>query len=405
MGIETGNRNGALHLRSRLVWAGGLAVALLLFASSASAFSAAQVYREAASSVVLIFGFEDNGAGSSGTGSILTRDGLVLTNNHVIARGEGEKLYSNLVVYFKPNPISGDNKKDLQKPYLVDVVARDAGLDLALLRVKNPPPGLRPLPIGDSEEVDIGENVAAIGHPGGGGLWTLTTGTVSSKRRDQRRDIFQTDTAINPGNSGGPLLDEYARLVGVNTFVRRVNEQGLPLEGLNYSLRSSLALAWVNRQGAGRVGSVSRASARATAPSPAPAPRAEPSPAPRAEPAPAPRAEPEPAPRAEPTPEREPEPRGDVAPSRMLGDEPSPAPAERTPAPQRAEPLPPPPPAEPEAREFVGPDGTRMYGVPNLENDLNDSLKQVREAYSELTKRRDKSIDEMEKLFDDYDNF
>lgn len=397
MGIETGNRNGARRSRSGLAWIAGLASTLLLVASAASAFSPAQVYREAAGSVVLIFGFEDSGAGSSGTGSILTSDGLVLTNNHVIARGDSGKLYSNLVVYFKPSPISGDNKKDLKKPYLVDVVARDADLDLALLRVKNAPPGLRPLPIGDSEEVDIGEDVAAIGHPGGGGLWTLTTGTVSSKRRDQRRDIFQTDTAINPGNSGGPLLDQHARLVGVNTFVRRVNEQGLPLEGLNYSLRSSLALAWVNRQGAGRVGAVSRASAQAPAPAPAPAPRAEPAPAPRAEPTP----EPEPAPRAEPAPES----RDDLAPPRMLGDEPAPAPSEPAPAPQRAEPLPPPPPAEPEAREFVGPDGTRMYGVPNLENDLNESLMQVREAYAELTKRRDQSINEMEKLFDDYDNF
>lgn len=391
MGIETRSRNGALRRRRLRVCAAVLASILLWFAPSAQAFSAAEVYREAASSVVLIFGFEDNGAGSSGTGSILTPDGLVLTNNHVIARGESGKLYSNLVVYFKPSPISGDNTKDLKKPYLVDVVARDADLDLALLQVKNPPPGLRPLPIGDSEEVDIGENVAAIGHPGGGGLWTLTTGTVSSKRRDQKRDIFQTDTAINPGNSGGPLLDEYARLVGVNTFVRRVNEQGLPLEGLNYSLRSSLAVAWVNRQGAGRVGAVSRASAQAVAPAPSPEPT------PHAEPAPS--VEREPTPRDEPAPESSPEPREDVAPSRMLGDEPTPALP-----PRRAEPVPPPP-VEPEAREFVGPDGTRMYGVPNLGNDLDESLMQVREAYAELTKRRDQSIDEMEKLFDDYDNF
>ncbi|MGB0618536.1 MAG: S1C family serine protease [Myxococcota bacterium] len=403
MGIDSRNRNGALRLRSLL-----LAAVWILLATSVHAFSAANVYREAASSVVLIFGFEDSGAGSSGTGSILTPDGLVLTNNHVIARGESGKLYSNLVVYFKPNPISGDNEKDLAKPYLVDVIARDADLDLALLRVKNPPSALRPLPIGNSEEVDIGENVAAIGHPGGGGLWTLTTGTVSSKRRDQQRDIFQTDTAINPGNSGGPLLDEYARLVGVNTFVRRVNEQGLPLEGLNYSLRSSLALGWVNRQGAGRIGSVSRASARVI-PS-APAPRAESKPEPEPEPESTPRDEPSQRAEAAPEAEAERERNPNLAPSRMLGDttesderpERPTAPA----APRRAQaealPL---PPVEPEASEFTAPDGTRMYGVPNLENDLADSLMQVREAYAELTKRRDQSIDEMERLFDDYDNF
>lgn len=390
MRIDDRSGNRARGLAGAFLFAGALALALLL-ASSATAFSAAEVYRDAANSVVLIFGFEDSGSGSSGTGSILTRDGLVLTNNHVIAKGDGGRLYSNLVVYFKPNPISGDNAKDLTKPYLVDVVARDPELDLALLRVKNPPPGLRPLPIGDSEEVDIGEDVAAIGHPGGGGLWTLTTGTVSSKRRDQARDIFQTDTAINPGNSGGPLLDEHARLVGVNTFVRRVNDQGLPLEGLNYSLRSSAAVDWVNRQGVGPVTRVSRASV-APPPAPAPPPRA-PEPAP-------PRAEPEP--RAEPTP-----PRAEPMPPRA---EPMPPQVEPAPEPRRAEPRPPayeppPPPPEPKAREFVGPDGTRMYGVPNLENDLDESLMQVREAYAELTRRRDQSIDEMEKRFDDYDNF
>ena len=352
--------------------------AMLISATSAEAFSASTVYRNTASSVVLIFGFEDSGAGSSGTGSILTRDGLILTNNHVIANGEGGRLFSNIVVYFKPNPISGDNKEDLTEPFMVDVIARDADLDLALLRVKKAPSNLRPMEIGDSEEVDIGEDVAAIGHPGGGGLWPLTTGTVSSKRRDQKRDIFQTDTAINPGNSGGPLLDEYSRLVGVNTFVRRVNDQGLPLEGLNYSLRSSLALAWVNRQGVPKVAAVSRAS---VAPAPVPVP------------APPVRVEPErPAPAPEPQ-------IADAPPA--VKPTPAPAPA---PAPQAA-PTPPPPAPEPKAREFTAPDGTRMYGVPNAENDLDDSLKDVRAAWAELTGRRDESIEEMENLFDDYDNF
>ncbi len=195
-------------LVAALFVAGVFAPAVMGLAGSAEAFSARQVYKNASNSVVLIFGFEDSGAGSSGTGSILTSDGLVLTNNHVIANGEGSGLYPNIVVYLKPNPISGDNEKDLTTPLLVDVIARDADLDLALLRIKNAPTTLRPIEVGDSEEVDIGEDVAAIGHPGGGGLWTLTTGTVSSKRREQARDIFQTDTAINPGNSGGPLLDE-----------------------------------------------------------------------------------------------------------------------------------------------------------------------------------------------------
>ena len=350
---------------------GVFAPVLLSFSSEAQALSASQVYRNASSSVVLIFGFEDSGAGSSGTGSLLTADGLVLTNNHVIAGGKGGKLYSNIVVYFKPNPISGDNKQDLKQPFMVEVVARDADLDLALLRVKNGPPGMRPIVIGNSEEVDIGEDVAAIGHPGGGGLWTLTTGTVSSKRREKSRDIFQTDTAINPGNSGGPLLDEHARLVGVNTFVRRVNEQGLPLEGLNYSLRSSLALRWVNQQGVTKVSAVARSAA-----ADAPAPQATPSvPAPQAE-APRQAAPPAPAPQSAPS---------------------------APPAPPAT--VEPPPEPEPEAREFTTPDGTKMYGVPNMENDLHEALQEARKAYAEVLKRSDDSVREMEDAFDDYDNF
>lgn len=363
------DRESFQRLRHILVVAigavGVFAPALLGWAVEAQALSPAEVYRAASNSVVLIFGFEDSGAGSSGTGSILTADGLVLTNNHVIANGKGGGLYSNIVVYFKPNPISGDNKKDLTKPYLVDVIARDADLDLALLRVKNVPADIRPIEVGDSEEVDIGEDVAAIGHPGGGGLWTLTTGTISSKRREKARDIFQTDTAINPGNSGGPLLDEYARLVGVNTFVRRVNAQGLPLEGLNYSLRSSLALNWVNQQGVVYIGAVPRTSVSGAKPAPQAAPI----------PAPVPNAEPG----------RPAEPRTD----------PSPAP----PAQQRA------PEPEPEAREFTTPDGTKMYGVPNMENDLHETLQQVRKEYAEVIERSNKSVQELEDAFDDYDNF
>ncbi len=374
---------GLAALVFRLV--GGL-IGGLLASAPAGAFSAAEVYRTASPSVVLILGFEDGGAGSSGTGTLLDRSGLVLTNSHVITRGESGRLYSNLVVYFKPKPISGDNSKDLTKPFLVDVVARDTKLDLALLRVKNAPPGIQPIQVGDSEEVDVGESVAAIGHPGGGGLWTLTTGTVSSKRSDQSRDIFQTDTAINPGNSGGPLLDEHARLIGVNTFVRRVNQAGLPLEGLNYSLRSRAALTWVNRHAGRRVAAVSRASAarpsRAAEPPPTPAPAARPAPAPS-----------RPEPRLA---EREPTP--PAPPSRSAAD---PAP----PAPPEPEPREPAPPPEPDFQRFEGPDGETYYGVPNPDIELDERLKYARRAHRELIERADRSVEEMDRLLDDYDNF
>jgi len=371
--IQRMRRAGLMFLSA----AGLFAVAQVGIPVDAQAFSAATVYRNTSSSVVLIFGFSDSGAGSSGTGSIVTPDGLVLTNSHVITNPDTGRRYSSLVVYFKPNPISGDNRKDLTTPFLVDVIARDPDLDLALLRVKDAPAGLRPLEIADSEEVEIGESVAAIGHPGGGGLWTLTTGTVSSKRRDSARDVFQTDAAINPGNSGGPLLDEYSRLVGVNTFVRRVNDQGLPLEGLNYSLRSSLALAWINQQGVVRLSAVSRGSGAAAVLAPSAASES-------------------------------------LAPS---GARPTDAPTDaRTNAPPNVPTVEPAigkteptvqiePPPEPKAQEFKGPDGETMYGVPNPTLDLHDALIQARKEYQALTERADESVEEMNRLLDDYDNF
>jgi S1-C subfamily serine protease len=222
-----------------------LALCVIGSAASATNFSAANVYREASPSVVVIFGFDKSGSGSSGTGTVITGGGLILTNNHVIFDAKRKRAYSNIQIFLKPARVSGDDKQDLKTPLKVRVVARDSALDLALLQLVSPPQNLVPVSIGNSEVVEIGESVAAIGHPGGGGLWTLTTGTISSSRKEGQRDVFQTDAAINPGNSGGPLLDAEAHLIGVNTFVRRVNKQGLPLEGLNYSLRSALALSWL----------------------------------------------------------------------------------------------------------------------------------------------------------------
>ena len=129
-----------------------IAPALAGVAGDAQAFSASDIYRRSASSVVLIFGFSDSGEGSSATGTILSDSGLVLTNNHVITNADTGRLFPSLVVYFKPTPVSGDNRRDLTTPFLVDVLARDPDLDLALLRIKDAPSGLRPIEVADSED-------------------------------------------------------------------------------------------------------------------------------------------------------------------------------------------------------------------------------------------------------------
>jgi S1-C subfamily serine protease len=97
--------------------------------------------------------------------------------------------------------------------------------DLAVLRIEAPRKALRPMPVGTSDNLQVGQSVYAIGNPFGLDQ-TLTTGIVSALGREIEsvagipiRDVIQTDAAINPGNSGGPLLDSSGRLIGVNTAI------------------------------------------------------------------------------------------------------------------------------------------------------------------------------------------
>ena len=337
-----------------------------LATASQAGFSAADVYRDASPSVVVIYGFDSAKVNASGTGSLVRADGMILTNNHVVTNPKTKRPFASIRVFFKPSRITGDVAIDLKESFPVRIVARDADLDLALIQVQGSPRGIPVMPLGNSEEVPVGSSVAAIGHPGGGGLWTLTTGTISSRRKDGTRDIFQTDAAINPGNSGGPLLDANAHLIGVNTFVRRVNSQGLPLEGLNYSLRSSLVHAWLAQNGV-RV-SYAQPVQQAAAPQPVPA---QPS---QAEPAQAPPSQPSQAqpPQAQP-------------PQAQLEPPMQPVPELAPPAPE--------PSGSDAPRAFKGPNGEEMYGVPQRDFSLMGAAAAVYQAAFENANKAFDSLD------------
>ncbi|WP_374213585.1 S1C family serine protease [Jannaschia sp. LMIT008] len=143
----------------------------------------------------------------SGTGSgFVWGEGYVVTNAHVVenATGASVRLPGGRAVRAR-------------------LVGTDRRNDLAVLRV--PGMGMRPLPLGTSADLAVGQNVFAIGNPFGLDF-TLTRGIVSALDRDLPvdraltiRGLIQTDAAINPGNSGGPLLDSAGRLIGVNTAI------------------------------------------------------------------------------------------------------------------------------------------------------------------------------------------
>ena len=143
---------------------------------------------------------------SLGSGSIVRSDGVVLTNHHVIDGAQ------EIVV------VTADRRE-----WPAELVLDDARDDLAVLKID---PGGKRLPtiaIGDSDDLQVGDLVLAIGNPFGVGQ-TVTNGIVSALSRPRGRDgggalYIQTDAAINPGNSGGPLVNMNGDLVGVNTAI------------------------------------------------------------------------------------------------------------------------------------------------------------------------------------------
>ncbi len=144
----------------------------------------------------------------TGTGFMWDAQGHIVTNFHVIQNANGARV----------------TLSD-QSSFTASLVGAFPDRDLAVLRIDAPAAKLRPVPLGTSRELQVGQKVYAIGNPFGLDQ-TLTTGIVSALNREidsvTRRTIrgaIQTDAAINPGNSGGPLLDSAGRLIGVNTAI------------------------------------------------------------------------------------------------------------------------------------------------------------------------------------------
>jgi S1-C subfamily serine protease len=150
----------------------------------------------------------------SGTGSgfVWDKEGHIITNYHVIQ--SSQRRGDRVSVTFAD-----------QSTYQAEVIGVAPEKDLAVLKVDAPRSQLRPIPLGVSDELQVGQFTYAIGNPFGLDQ-TLTTGIVSALGREIEsvgkvtiRDVIQTDAAINPGNSGGPLLNSSGQLIGVNTAI------------------------------------------------------------------------------------------------------------------------------------------------------------------------------------------
>ena len=165
------------------------------------------------------FGLPDSEGGGTATGSgfVIDTDGTILSNAHVVGDAEEAR------VRFEDDGEFVD----------ADVVGLDESTDLAVLRVDPDDAKLKPLPLGDSDKVEVGDPLIAIGNPFGAYTRSVTTGIVSAKQRQIRapngftiENVIQTDAAINPGNSGGPLLDADGRVIGINSQIATGGSQG-----------------------------------------------------------------------------------------------------------------------------------------------------------------------------------
>jgi serine protease Do len=158
-----------------------------------------------------------------GSGVIVTSEGHVITNHHVIAGQQKIQI-----------TLHGG------KTYTAQLIGEDALLDIAVLKIDSDE-SFVPLKIGDSSQAKVGQIVLAVGNPFGLGE-TVTQGIISAKERslsDNQRDLFQTDAAINPGNSGGPLVNLRGEIIGINVAIFSPDKQNPGFQGVGFSIPSN----------------------------------------------------------------------------------------------------------------------------------------------------------------------
>ena len=193
--------------------------------------SAKEVYRQVVESVVGVETSADDGTGllSQGSGIVATKSGYIITNAHVV---EYSKDYNVTVTLHED-----------ETAYDAVVVGYDKTSDLAILKIEAD--NLKPAVFGDVDQMEIGDEVLAIGNPGGLDFAsTLTGGYISALNRtlksnsDNGMTYIQTDAAINPGNSGGPLINIRGEIIGINKSILPNTEKSYT--GIGFAIPSNL---------------------------------------------------------------------------------------------------------------------------------------------------------------------
>ena len=221
--VSFAGRAGAASAAIVLLLAAPLAIATPIAAQGRLA-DEATIIRVAKQATPAVVSVTDPGVGL-GSGVIIRADGIIITNAHVV--GTATRVEVGLA---DGRQIAGQ------------VLGRDPSVDIAVVRVQLT--GLPTAPLGNSDQIEVGQTAIAIGNPVGLDR-TVTTGIISAVNRSPRGfelgGLIQTDAAINPGNSGGPLLDSQGRVVGINSAIL----QGTT--GLGFAIPINLAQEIANQ--------------------------------------------------------------------------------------------------------------------------------------------------------------
>lgn len=230
-GDYEGGGTGETHIPSYPV---GGDFRLRLTEAGEAALSAGEVYDRVNPTVVTVVSYLPGGSAGIGTGVIMSADGYIVTNFHVVEGGESCDVL-----------LSSNYRCEAR------IVGYDQENDLAVLKVDEE--GLPAAEFGSSDLLAVGDKAYAIGNPLGLKLrGTLTDGIISAINRDVDVEgvtmtLIQTNAALNSGNSGGPLINQYGQVVGINTVKMVSNEQGEAIvEGLGFAIPSSTVAHIVN---------------------------------------------------------------------------------------------------------------------------------------------------------------
>ncbi len=194
--------------------------------------SLADVVEQVAPAVVTVVSRSSNGMSGSGSGVIISEDGFIITNHHVV-----EGAIRLAVIY------ADGGRAD------AELIGSDPLADIAVIRVDGAVPAVAR--VGNIETMRPGDTVIAIGSPLGNFRNTVTAGIISALNRSvgQMEGLIQTDAAINSGNSGGPLLNLNGEVIGINTLVVRGDDftSVAPAEGLGFAVPTNVFLPVVNQ--------------------------------------------------------------------------------------------------------------------------------------------------------------